>query len=354
MSPKILCIMTCLMTACGTIAGNPKRPTTPAGSPVINTVYLLPNLDLDVEEETFTAETAPLMLRNDTFINQKGLINAQGKRFQKLLQELNATSARLNKILTESGEDDGTGRGIRVRNQGVKRQISAKIREISKDGFGFEGVLCSKDKPLQWIRWTPDRKKIELWRDFSGVQDDEASVYSLTSRIRASTNENGDLEVDLTSVGSWSDSDEDSQDGRGLLERTISVRKKDSQVITQRTVLDRFTGEPPQIPEGDSYLVSRLYPRTQGKKGRDVAFVGYSKTLQRTACQDGFDENAPDLWKPDDTGPRFCMGHARDGVKIRDFDAFSSLVTSLEDVGLVRSKDLERIAMPQGLTCSDP
>ena len=354
MTPKILCIMTCLVTACGTIAGNPKRPTTPTGSPVINTVYLLPNLDFDLGEETFSPETSPLMLRNDTFLNQKGLFNAQGKRFQKLVQELNGTSARLNKILTESGEDDGTGRGIRVQNQGLNRQISAKIREISEDGFGFEGVLCSKDKPLQWIRWTTDRKKIELWRDFSQVQDAESTVYSLTSRIRADTKDNGDLEIDLTSVGSWSDSDEDSQDGRGLLERTISVRKKDSHMITQRMVLDRFTGEPPQIPEGDTYLVSRLYPRTQGKKGYDVAFVGYSKTLQRTGCQDGFDENAPNLWTPDGTGPRFCLGHARDGEKIRDFETFSRLVKSLEDVGLVRSKDLERIAMPQGLTCSDP
>lgn len=344
---------------CGTVAGNPKKPNTddtknPPGSGLFEAD--LPVIDFDIGDSTFALSDS-LSLADEDF-GGKAFFNAYGRRINGIVRELNATSRRMNAITKQHGEkSDGAGdregarESIRFKGKGRSASLSARISAVEgKSGYDREAVLCAGGKPFQTLRWSTSTKSLELWRDFRIAQGEGEAKFGVVTRVRATPGQTGKLALDVATLGTWSDPDEEDGRGGGLAER-LFVDKGADGVATLRAVTDRFAGAVPRTFDADAWLVGKMFPSTSARRGYDPAFVAYSASSQRHGCRAGFDENAADLWSPDFQGPRFCLGRDKGNAPLFTQEAFRKHVAGFENVGLAKEADLEAIALPPGLSC---
>ena len=340
--------------SCGTVAGNPIKPGTgSSGDAPKAVVYTLPSVGFDLADESLQLADNSLQLL--PFVSDsadKTLFNALGRRFNGLVREVDATATRINALLAQQAKLAADRKTLHVKHGGKAGKIAAHVGPSDTPGFDHSAVLCADGRPLQLMRWSDLGGSIELWRDFSIDQGDDETHYGVVSRLRVTKTAAGVLALDLTSSGSWSDSaDEDAANGAGLAERVRVERDSSTGIVTLRSTTQHYSGATPAAFSADTFISSRLSPRSDGGKGYDVAFVGYSTSSKRSKCQSGFSDSAADLWHPIQDKPRFCLGRAPAGAKLKNFDEFAALVASFESVGIVKQAELERISMPTGLSC---
>lgn len=352
MIERITIIFLCVAVSnsCGTVAGNPRKPTTEDPPTQLVELYKLPTINMDLGDATL--EDSSLLLTAEGGAADKRVFNTYGRRFNQLLREINETSKRINDLAASNAEAD-TEQTIRVRGQGSDERLVARIGPSATE-FDYEAVLCANDQPLQLLRWTQDAGAIELWRDFSISRGTNGPSYSMTSAIKVEISEAGDIMLDMSSLGIWDDSDADISELAstvGLAEKTYATRFNTDGIIELRSVADRYSGEVPAAFDGDRYLVGRLYPRSSGQSGYDATFIGYSNAANRLLCQAGFDEEAPDLWHPDAAGPRFCLARQQSGARFDNFAEFADFVATFSDVGIASKQEIEVVEMPAGLSC---
>ena len=342
--------------SCGTVAGNPIKPGSGStGDAPKAVVYTLPRFGFDLADESLQLADQGLQLQ--PFVSDsadKTLFNALGRRFNGLVREVDATATRINTLLAQQAKLAADGMTLRVKHGGKAGKIAAHVGPSDAPGFDHSAVLCADGKPLQFMRWSDLGGSIELWRDFSIDQGDDEAHYGVVSRLRMNKTAAGVVSLDLTSSGSWSDNaDEDAENGAGLAERVRAERDSSTGVVTLRSTTQHYSGATPTAFSADTYISSRLSPRSDGGKGYEVAFVGYSKSSKRSKCQSGFSDSAADLWHPIQDKPRFCLGRAPAGAKLKNFDEFAVLVAGFESVGIIKQDELERISMPTGLSCDE-
>jgi len=342
------------LESCGTVAGNPRKPDAGGGGEAAKgAIYALPTVNFDLGDESLQL-TPPADLQLAAFANdssEKTLFNTLGRRFNSLIREINSTSKRLNTILETADARSTDPSPHRIKDAGKSGKLAAIIGPSDSADYAHSAVLCADGKPLQLLRWSDDGESMELWRDFSVMQGDDEANFSVTSRLRVKNTADG-VTLDLASSGTWTDSaDDDQDDGGGLVERVLAQRNNATGVILLRSATDRFSGDMPKEFSPDSYVSSRLTPHSNGVKGYDSSFIGYSKARKRQSCRSGFDETAADLWHPKPDAPQFCLSRAPAGERLKTFDQFSALVASFEAVGIVKKADLETVSMPSGLTC---
>jgi len=342
------------LEGCGTVAGNPRKPDSAGGGEATKgAIYTLPTVNFDLSDEALQlTSSSGLQLATDS--SEKTLFNALGHRFNSLIREINETSKRLNTILDKAGARAKVASNHKIKDGGKSRKLTAVIGPSNSLDYAHSAVLCADGKPLQLLRWSEDGGSMELWRDFSVLQGDDEANFGITSRLRVKSISDGSVTLDLASSGKWADSaDDDQDDGGGLVERVLAQRNTGTGVILMRSATDRFTGEIPKELSPDSYISSRLTPRGNGLNGYDSSFIGYSKASKRQSCRSGFDDTATDIWHPKQNSPRFCLGRAPGGERIKSYEEFSALIASFEAVGIVKKADLESISMPSGLTCDN-
>jgi len=342
-----------VVAACGTVVGNPKKPKT--GTPETPTEGILeaqlPLIDFDIDDATFAVadtvslaadDTAPLSFSLDVS-SERSFFKAYGKRVNGIVREVNATAKRINALTSEHG--------VNFSGRGKKGRLSAVIGDSTSPAFDRQAVLCASGKPFQLFRWKSAGNAVELWRDFRVDQGEGEARLSIVSRVRASKDAQGVTRVDMATLGNWIDSAGDAETdlGGGIGER-LFASKATSGEMTLRAVTDRFAGKTPAAFDGVAYVVGRLLPRGKGKKGFEPVYVGFSEA-RPLLCSGGFDEAATDLWSPAGPGPRFCLGRSVGGKPFPTFDAFKVQIAALKSLDIVRSTDIEAVALPAGLKC---
>jgi hypothetical protein len=339
-----------LQHGCGTIVGNPKKPPTDSG--IVNpVVYQLPLIDFSVPESATTDDAAGLLLTQNTPAadsGQKTVLLTWARRLDRSLREINRLSERINKI-AGSERAVSSGETLTFKGKGPKSQISAKIQPLAADpAYQYEAVLCFAGKVVSHVRWAGDGSAMEVTRDFSAQVEDGDSGAGIVTRLVLQKSDT--LTMDLASFGT-SPGDLPDDAGKGFAERARVSRAGDGE-IGVRVVADMFTDAPAEGQfDGDYYLTGRMTPdATTGGKPFDQSFVAYY-TGYKVLCKNGFDETAADLWSPDFSGPRFCLGRPAGRKKFDSLQDFVSTVSSLESVGIISKDELAPVAMAEGLSC---
>jgi hypothetical protein len=368
------------LVGCGTVAGNPRKPVPndplkvdeeiPDDEQPVDSSFYLPKIEFDLVDATFSTESAltlnegndpedftgstttpfSLLETEEPIINPIQVFNTQGRRIQRVVKELNLTSQRINNILKTKVTIKPDR--VQFKNKGQNGVLSGEI--VKKSDTDFEALICSRGVPTQHIKWSKNNPNVELWRDFTLEQATDQDLISLISHVVFQKQGDGNLQISIASQGTWSDPEEETPEGTGLLEKIVGTKITADNSFTLKSLQDRFKGPVPSTPEGDTYLTGILYPRSDGKAGFDPEYVGYNKTTNSAICKRGFDENSPSLWTPQNTDKRFCLGRNRGGLPFSGFPAFAELIEKMEPIGLVKSPELTPVTMPMGLSCDIP
>lgn len=368
------------MVGCGTVAGNPRKPVpndppkvdeeTPDDDQTVDSSFYLPKIEFDLVDATFSTENAltldegpnsetsslstpssfSLLETEEPIVNPIQVFNTQGRRIQRVVKELNLTSQRINSILKTKVTIKPDR--VQFKNKGQNGVLSGEI--VKKSDTEFEALICSRGVPTQHIKWSKNSPNVELWRDFTLEQANDQDLISLISHVVFQKQGDENLQISIASQGTWSDPEEETPDGTGLLEKIVGTKITAENSFTLKSLQDRFKGPAPSVPEGDTYLTGILYPRSDGKPGFDPEYVGHNKAINNFICKRGFDENSPSLWAPQNADKRFCLGRNRGGLPFSGFPAFAELIKKMEPIGLVKSSELKPVTMPTGLSCDIP
>jgi hypothetical protein len=340
-----------ITAACGTVAGNPKKPSDGTPPPSVM-VYQLPLIDFSLPDDATSDDGNELLLAQG-FDQNKSLLTVGARRLDLATRRVNALSERVNAIVTSEREAGNTDETLTFAARGGDGKLSAKIGPAATDddGMAYEAVICHTDKPFVWFRWSEDGKHVKLTRDFA-VSDEQAEVFSLTSALDIVVGETTVIEA--THQGEAKNDALPNPEGNGVTEHTRAERLASGDINLKATA-DRYA----ELPEdgafsGDSYVTGRLVPTgvtlPSGKSQFDTEFVGYFKGF-KLLCAAGFDESADDLWSPDKVGPRFCLGRPKGAKLFESFDQFVETAQGLASVGIIPAAALRRVALPDGLAC---
>jgi hypothetical protein len=345
---------------CGTIVGNPKKPPNNEGE--TSEFFKLPLIEFAVPDSATQddADVAGLALidaglsspQNRSFQagdlengGQKTLLVAWSKRLDRSLKEINRLSERINKIIDDE-RSEVVDRVLTFKQKG-QGQLGATIQQIANaDPYAYEALLCHGATPVSHVKWSKDQKKIAITRDFGPLVDGyEDSIQLLTSLVLEKTEV---LSIELRAFGE-AGGDLPDEPGKGFVERGV-ITKDEASVITVKTVSDFYNQPVPETFSGSSYLTGRMIPdEATGGKPFKQEFVGYYEPY--AFCKNGFDENDPDLWSPDFSGPRFCLGRPVGAKRFDSIKEFLSTIKNLETVGILRSETLAPVAIETSLAC---
>lgn len=337
------CILLTGLAACGTVVGNPKKPGSGTGTPQPAAAFVLPLVDFAVPTE----DDAALALRADDAFDQradKSTLSDTRRRLDRSLAHIDAFSARLNKIVEkETAGDDGV---LRFAGRGDDDALSGLIEPLAAGDFAYQAVVCHQGALLMQFKWSGDGGRIELVKDFAAQTATGEDHFELKGRI--SVTKAAAVTVVMDTQGR-ADTEIADQEGFGLTERAVAARDA-AGVVTIKTTGDRYQTEPEAGAfEGDYYLTGRLVPRA-GTAKFDTEFVSYFKG-RRVLCRQGFDEDAADLWAPDLSGPRFCLGRPLGKGTFGSSAEFLETVAGLEVVGIVKAAELGAVSFEAGLGC---
>ena len=345
-----------LVVACGTVAGNPKKPGS-AGSPTAPTAATfdlsLPTIDFEVPPEA-TASEALLLAEETVGVTDRTLLTAGTKRATKLLKDIDALSRRVNAVLRSERSAGGTTTSVSFKGKGDGR-LGGRVFPLASADSGAEGgtfayraILCASDRPVVDFRWSADGKKLSLTRDFAHLTDGGDSAVDMRSLVTVSRGTT--TVVTMTNQGTWQDGEPSG--GGPILTELAELATLTGGGYSYRMVGDRGTAAPSAgMASGDAYLVAKLQPRTNGSAGYDTEFVGYFKGDGR--CSNvGFDEAAADLWRPNFTGPRFCMGRPYKGKAFASRAELYGTLADLQPIGVLSKSKPAPVALDAALSCS--
>jgi hypothetical protein len=336
--------------ACGTVAGNPKKPSD-TQQPTTGEKVALPLIGFDFSEGALADDT-PLQLADSAPSGgDKSVFNAYGRRLKNVIREVNATSKRFNDLLEteqKNGSTQDVNTGFRFKGKGKKSNMNFAMKPIVNAEYSYEAVLCASSKPIQLYRWSKDGQRIELWRDFAVVQGEGELVTQTVSKVKVTKGAQGETLIDVSSLGSWTDTlDPDASSSGGLAER-MKASQDTLGNVTFKASTDRFEGATPTNFTADAYISARL---AKSGKNHDGSFVAYSAANSRLLCRSGFNETSENIWKPVLGQPRFCLGRAPQGNSIQSFSDFQQLVASFESVGIVKQTEIEAVSFPPNKKC---
>jgi hypothetical protein len=332
---------------CGTIVGNPKKP--PNNENDDPAFFRIPVIDFSIPESAIEddPDVAGLALQADDLEKggQKTILIAWAKRFDRSLKEINRLSERINKII--DSENSVVESGVLTFKGKGQGQIGATIHKLlGGEIYAYEALLCHGSTPVSHIRWSEDKAKIAITRDFAPVVEDFKDSSQLLTSLTLETSDS--LSIDMRAFGE-SSGDLPDEPAKGFVEHGIVTKDADN-LITIKAVSDFYSQPVPEKFGGSSYLTGRMIPdQDTGGKPYSQEFVGYYKSY--SFCKNGFDENAENLWLPTVKGPRFCIGRPAGMKRFGSFKDFVSTVKSLEPVGILKSETLAPVAIDTVLVC---
>jgi hypothetical protein len=332
---------------CGTIVGNPKKP--PNNESEDPSFFKIPVIDFTIPDSAIEddSDIGGLALQADDLENggQKTILVAWSKRFDRSLKEINRLSERINKII--DNENSLVVDGILTFKGKGQGQVGATIHKLTGDDiYTYEALLCHGTTPISHIRWSDDKSKVAVTRDFAPLVEDYEEPLQLLTSLTLETSDV--LTIEMRAFGEAS-GDLPDEPAKGFIERGVMTKDADA-VITVKTVSDFFNQPVPETFGGSSYLTGRMIPDpTTGGKPYSQEFVGYYKSY--SFCNNGFDEDSSNLWDPAFRGPRFCIGRPAGMKRFRTFKDLVSTVKSLESVGILKSKTLAPVAIETSLRC---
>lgn len=318
---------------CGTVAGNPKKPGNPPTPPAGQIVYQLPLLDFALPEAA-TEDGAEFLLQDD---GSPSLMRQWGKRLARVTKNVDAFSARLNKLIEKDAVGEGEDLSFASRGDG---KISGTVQALTGDAeFAYRATVCYDGQPFKDFRWSADGTKILVTKSLAVKTDTSDDAFALTTRFKLAKID-GRIVFDAANEGAVLEAD--GEEGAGLVERAFGARSADGE-LTLRAAIDRYEVRPEAF-KPDVYLTGRA------KGTGELEFVGYAASL-KVLCKTPFDETTPS-WAPEKGGPRhFCFGRPKGKKRFADFDEYLAVLKRLEPIGIVKASDLGSVALPAGLAC---
>jgi hypothetical protein len=346
-----------LPLGCGTVVGNPRKPTDGTPKPTA-IVYTLPELSFDVGDAGAEADPSALALRDDAALvedaptaeGDRTVLRGWSRRLDKIVAQINALSTRVTKIAAQEREanDDDV---LTFSGKGGDGRLSGRLEPLAGDAtYAYRAVLCRDEAPFMELKWSADGKRVSLVRDFSAPSAADVETFALRSAIEAT--EDDVLKLSIRTEGEWSD---DAASTAGYLVEASEATRDASGVIELRAVSDFGTAKPDPF-DGGAYLVGRLSPVAgpagEGSRRKmSQAFVGYDRRFSER-CGAGFDEAAADLWHPDGDGPRFCLGRPAGAKRFGSVAGFHATLADLQPIGIQPKAALAPVALPAGLSCA--
>lgn len=331
---------------CGTIVGNPKKPKDPNQPAPTGLVYALPELDFDVGDVAGDTDTASelMLVQDDPAEGDRSLLHAWGRRFAKVVMDINGLSRRVNKIVEEERAAGNDDENLVFKDKGTLHKLSGKVLPLADGGvYAYEAVICYEGKVFNHLKWSEDGGKVELTRDFAPKIADEDESYSVVSKIVATKGDSGAAKLEVLMNGQWDAMAQDGEDGKGVAEHGV-VNRLASGELQVSSVVDRFAEKPADgAYEGDAYLVGRLVPGTAtdaGKKHFDAEFLGYYDVLPRCAST-AFDE----------ADPKFCVGRPLGKKRFTSLAQYKATVETLKGIPVQSRKSLVGVALDASLSC---
>ncbi len=369
-----------LLSGCGTVVGNPKKPTNPPPSQGVSpddildpldpatqtaiSTMKLPTISFELGDLTSDDQGAAFALRdrpeqfdqNEDFKSDDTIMNQWSLRLEKIIDNMNNVTAAVNRSL-ESEDTEATEKKVKIKRKGVESRLSATIDKIEdKDGTRFEAAVCLGGRLAGFLTWNADQSKIIYTRDLASKAKMADDDLPLMSQLSIEKTDQG-VKYLLKTSGSWSSHQPANADGPLFVDSTESLRMGDGK-IELKYVADYFTAFPnDQKFEGDSYLVGRIHPTNQkaksGKNKSQKEFVAYFKGLSQGTCRNGFDESSPTLWQPKANEPRFCLGRPLASNRFKTTLAFYETLSSLKSIGVPSRQSLAVPAFKAGLSCDE-
>lgn len=371
-----------LTTGCGSIAGNPKKPTTPPPTQEITPVdpdpldpqnpanqvtiakMKLPTISFELGDLTSEDQVSAFALRdrpdqfdqNEDFKADDTVITGWSSRLEKIIDNMNMMTLAVNNAL-ENEASEVTTQKIKLKKKGHERRISATIDKYDEGGnIRFEASVCLGGRLAGYLTWNADQSKVVYTRDLSSKAKNTDDDIPLMTQLTIEKSEVG-TRYNLKTSGSWVANQPAQSDGNLFVEATETLRRNDG-MIDIKYVADYFSTRPTDDKfEGDSYLVGRLHTTNlKGKSGKNRSqkeFVAYFKGSSQDTCRNGFDENLASIWLPKANEPRFCLGRPLANNRFKTLASFYETLTSLKPIGVLSRQTLSVPTFKDGLKCEE-
>jgi hypothetical protein len=315
--------------ACGSRAGNPKKPGT-------TTNAVAPTLTFGLAEGSDEPVTLPAGFPGGDDGNTSQ--SAVTIRLVKTVAMLNA----LNEKLT--AEELPVGQAFSVATE--SGQLTGEVKQVAEDGFTYSSVFCQDGEPFYEMKWNDDSSRIYLQRDFrrypfgteTGVEDEKTIVQL-------------DLKKSATQP-------------KELLEARFHVDPKRKDIFVQDAdqLIDHFVyegdGEKNVLARGQQFWTTKdetipvqmtpqvhIAGRLDKSGAANVLFHHVGVTL---FCPEALDYN-----KPDDPG--WCLGLTLSPERqlgIMSADDIPVAWNGMKAIGLADHAQLKPLAMTA--TCPTP
>ena len=322
-------IMALAIAACGSVAGNPRRPgdTPPVTTDVID--VQIPKIEFDIDASITDQPIVELAHALAPATGEGSVVKWWGARSQLVLKQ---TTNLLEKLIEEKVTQTGTFRG-----KGPFKKMTGEVAVRSGDAtYGFEAIICESTRMALHVKWNEGATKVAMTRDFNIRPLDKKGERDVVAQIAFEKTEGSQKTTFLLQGEAWDKPA--GADGSLLTEYTETERTSTS--FTIKGVNDYSAAIPAAgVYEGDGYLVARLTADTK-------EFVAYRKSNRRLKrCEGAFDETAS-------SNPGWCTG----GIVTKDdpeftADELSVAFTRLKGLGLVKKENLKKPAFDTGLKC---
>jgi len=351
-----------ILCGCGTIVGNPKKPATPSAPAPTAIVYELPKLNFSLPDEIKGTATplpladpstaASLALIDDVGNGDLGILIEWSRRVERIVKQIDGVTAQINQIVVHERQTN-FDEVLKFQGRGQTGKLSGRLAELAAgDGYDFEAVLCFDGKVFTDFKWTKAGDKIELTRDFSMKPDGADESFPLLSRVLMTSN--GVVSLDVTNQGSWPEPQLPGGDGEFITERAqvlrLATSELDIKIVGDRGVAKAADG----TYKGNVYLTGRLSPKATdpaGKVSFDTEYAGYFSGF-KAGCQNGFDDEAADLWHPPLTGePHFCVGRPLGGKRFTSLVEYYNTLSHLKTIGTLTKKDMTNVDLGSAASC---
>jgi hypothetical protein len=321
-----------ILSSCGTLVGNPKKPNPTPGPQFVE--YQL--VDFTVPPTLLTDKDASLKLAGETNLTAFQLPTLQSLlalRIELNVYALNAAIEYLKSQAKVLGK---------FTNKGEGGKYSGVVSVADGVEYTYAATLCYEGKKALFVKWEKSGKRVYGYYDASVVTfgDREEPLINAQTEIFSEKN-NGERTARIHGQGEYKVPSFLKVDGPYALETAIGRNRADG-VTEVRSVNDWSSERQLNADgQGDEYITG--VTDAQG----DSSFVAYQKLLP--ACSKGFDESDSKLFEPTaafGAAKGFCVGKV--GNQGRDVQAnyFKAKLPDLKAIGIVRKSELKMLAFP--------
>lgn len=385
-SLPIYSIILLFCISCGTLVGNPKKPTDTNNVEVDLADFFLPEVSAEVPESGVDDSAALNLLslsdKDDATASElrdsksdlafslldfpdrdSKLFLGSVRRIRHVLQDKRRTHRLVNKVLKSLSADgevpvsSESGWEVRFKGKGHKSQLSAVI-DLDSSNNQVTATVCVADQVASVAIWPrvssynvedagadgigPITSSMSLYRNFRRRPDESGAINEFETYAQFTSVE-GELQIDLRGAGAGPESLLGDTDGPRMLERS-RVEISDSGDFQFTAISDRFgVGESHEASEVDTYLVGRLVKKNERRQSE---YLGFTKNAPY--CPDEFDVNSQDIWKVDSLGELsgFCVGRPLGTREFGSVEQLEATVDRLKAVGVLNPADLLDVEQP--------